>query len=253
MARKKKRGDPHVRLYGWMMKTPAWQSLTAGPQALLILLYSLYNGTNNGQLFLSIREAAKRLHTSPNTVSPWFDVLIERGFIKVSQRGAFSMKVRHATTWTLTEHPVGETLATKEFARWRPGEVEAKPSTRRGGFRWNRSTRAQAEIQNTASKADTNGVKDCVNGADPSGPKEASRCQSLTPMEAETAAHGVKHCDTGKLPCGADFSERTKMVGAMAEGAQPSNARSDRGHCIGRLSPQLLGWREPAALRKPPL
>ena len=144
---RKKQGSDfgiHVRLYRWMMKTPAWQSLSVGPRSLLVELYNLYDGSNNGQLFLSIREAAKRLHVSPNTVSPWFDMLVEKGFIKVAQRGAFSLKSRHATSWTLTEFPVEDDLPSKEFARWRPAD----------------------EIQTPVSKSDTDGIKNCVKGAD---------------------------------------------------------------------------------------
>src|SRR5688500_7602347 len=95
-SRSKKKGDAHIRLHAWVLNTPAWQSLPAGPIALLVVLYSLWDGTNNGKFYLSVRDAAARLHASPNTVSSWFDMLIERGFIKVTQRGAFTMKSRNA-------------------------------------------------------------------------------------------------------------------------------------------------------------
>lgn len=198
MARRKRKkyGDAHVRLYGWFLKTPAWQSLRVGPRALLLELYSLWNGTNNGELFLSIREAAERLHVSPNTVSSWFDMLIEKGFIKVAQLGAFSLKSRHATTWILTEHPVGDALPTKDFARWRAVDDAVGPASRRGGFRWNRSTHAHGENQNPASNIDTDGIKDCVKSADLSAQKRASRSQRLTPLKRRTVAHGIKDCDT---------------------------------------------------------
>jgi hypothetical protein len=144
---RRKRGkvaDVHVRLYRWMMKTPAWQSLNVGPRALLVELYNLYDGTNNGRLFLSVRDAAKRLHVSPNTVSLWFKKLIEVGFIKVAQRGAFSLKARHATSWILTEFPIRNELPTKDFARWRPS----------------------GQIQKPVSEFDTDGIRNCGRGPD---------------------------------------------------------------------------------------
>jgi hypothetical protein len=252
--RRKKLGDPHVRLHRWVMKTAAWQSLTVGPRALLVELYSLHNGSNNGEIFLSERDAANRVQASQNTVSKWFDVLVDRGFIKVAQRGAFSLKKRHATTWILTEFPVGIELASKDFARWSPANDGDKPKSRRGGFRWrNTSNRKKSEIQNTASNIEADSISHCGDDADLSHRKQASQHQTLMPSTLIEASDGIKDCSTGKLPCGADSSEGSKTFGAMAEGAQPFNARSDRGHCIGRASQPLLGWRQPAALRKPSL
>lgn len=196
MARKRrKRSDPHVRLYGWMMKTLAWQSLSVGPRSLLVELYSLWDGTNNGKLYLSIRQAASRLHVSPNTVATWFDVLIERGFIKVAQIGSFRLKIKHATTWSLTEHPIGDALPTKDFARWRPADDGViRRRSRRGGFRWNKATRKQ----NAASNFDTVGIKECVKDSNLSPRKTASRYRTLTPSQPKSAAVGVndRHTDT---------------------------------------------------------
>jgi len=244
----------HVRLYRWMMKTPAWQSLPVGPRALLVEVYNLYDGTNNGQIFLSIRDAAARLQASPNTVSTWFDALIDRGFIRVAQRGAFSMKVRNATTWILTEHPLGDQLATKDFARWRPENAEAKPKSRRGGFRWNRSTLVPTEIQKSVSKTDTDGIKHCVNSADLSDSKQASRCQTLTLTKLILAAHGVKDCDTGKLPSGAHSSggdgeavdslssRRLREHGQDAAPSHNGGSARDSAACSGSLpAPTLAG------------
>jgi hypothetical protein len=180
-----------------MMKTPAWQSLAIGPRQLLVELYNLYNGSNNGQLFLSVRDAAKRLHVTPNTVSPWFGVLIETGFIKVAQRGTFSLKSRHATSWTLTEFPLGDDLPTKEFARWRSTD----------------------EIQKPVSKSETDGIKNCDRGPDPSTLKSAPRWQKLIPSKQISAANGIKHCDTGKLPGRADSSNRPEVEEDHAKAA----------------------------------
>lgn len=185
MARKKKRGDAHVRLHAWVMNTPAWQSLTVGPRALLVELYGLYNGTNNGDLFLSEREAAARLHAAPNTVSKWFEMLETRGFIKVSEKGVFSRKTRHATSWILTEFAVDNQLPNKDFARWRPAEDEQKPLSRRGGFRWwNRSTRRQAENQKPASNIEADGIKHCVKDTDLSPPTQGKTGLSASNIDA---------------------------------------------------------------------
>lgn len=110
----------HVRLYRWLMVTAAWRTLPCPARALLVELYGLYDGGNNGALFLSVREAAERLAVSKSTAARSFDQLCERGFIRPHVRGAFSRKVRHATQWVLTEYEHGGQLPTKEFARWQP-------------------------------------------------------------------------------------------------------------------------------------
>lgn len=83
-------------------------------------LKALHNGSNNGNFFLSVREAAKRLGIAPNTAARAFNELEEKGFIKPKQKGAFAWKVRHATSWILTEFEYNGQLATKDFMRWQP-------------------------------------------------------------------------------------------------------------------------------------
>ena len=112
----------HVRLHRWMMNSTAWRSLPVGPRALLVELYALFNGSNNGDIFLSAREAGKRLNASKSNAYRWFLELEGRGFIRARQRGAFSLKSRHATTWILTEFDFAGQPATKDFMRWQPPE-----------------------------------------------------------------------------------------------------------------------------------
>jgi len=110
----------HVRLHHWTMGTPAWRSLDPAGRALLVELYKLFNGTNNGALFLSVRDAAAALNVGKNTAARAFRDLVNRGFIRAKQSGAFTWKARHATCWTFTEFAAGDDLAAKDFARWQP-------------------------------------------------------------------------------------------------------------------------------------
>lgn len=132
----------HIRLHFWMMKSPAWCDLTPTARALLIEVYALYNGTNNGELFLSVRCAARRLAVSDNTAWKSLRELEWHGFIRAAKRGAFHLKVRHATCWILTEFEHAGQLATKDFMRW-PQRVE---------------------IQKPVAKTNTNGSKNCDRG-----------------------------------------------------------------------------------------
>lgn len=130
--RKRKRGDwaqRHVRLHYWMMRSQAWSDLTPAAKALLIELYALYNGVNNGELFLSIRSAARRLSVAGNTAAKAFRELEAHGFIRAARRGAFHLKIRHATSWVLTEFELAGKLATRDFMRWELPPENQKPAS----------------------------------------------------------------------------------------------------------------------------
>jgi hypothetical protein len=52
------------------------------------------------------------------TVSRSLDKLTARGFAFPTKKGAFSLKMRHATEWRLTDYPAKGMPETKEFMRW---------------------------------------------------------------------------------------------------------------------------------------
>lgn len=114
----------HVRLYHWLMATAAWRSLDATARAIYVDMAARYGGTNsnNGRLPYSVREAAESLRIGKTTAGRALKLLQARGFIVPTMKGAFSLKLRHATEWRLTEFPCDMThaIASKEFMRWTP-------------------------------------------------------------------------------------------------------------------------------------
>ena len=63
------------------------------------------------------------------TVSRGLSRLIARGFAFPTKKGAFSLKMRHATEWRLADYPADGLPATKEFMRWsRPKNHNAVPT-----------------------------------------------------------------------------------------------------------------------------
>jgi hypothetical protein len=119
--RRNKRIDaPHVRLYGWLLNSPAYLSLSCPARALLVEITRLYNGRNNGQIGLSVRRAAERCNVARGTAQRAFTQLQERGFIELVTKGAFSRKSPHASEWRLTFNSCDVTgdLASKAFMRW---------------------------------------------------------------------------------------------------------------------------------------
>ena len=124
-----RRGERFVKLEHWLLKTPAWRALTPAARALYVELAQRYNGFNNGEISMSVREAARLLNIAKDTASKTFRQLEEKGFIRPHSSGSFHFKLRHATTWILTEFEFGNTPATKEFARWQPAKLEPGPKS----------------------------------------------------------------------------------------------------------------------------
>ena len=120
--KKHKRGNgKYVAIYEDMQRTEAWRTLKPSPRALYIEIKRRFYGSNNGQILLSYREAAKLLNVSHNTVGRWFKELERRGFSVCMQRHHLgSSGVGKTSHWRLTEltTPDGK-AATNEFRKWK--------------------------------------------------------------------------------------------------------------------------------------
>ena len=109
-----------------MMRSAAWRSLTPQQRVVYLELENRHIGTNNGLIGFSVREAKEACNISKDTATTCLKVLVERGFIRCTQLGAFTFKKRHASEWELTAWPVGEELPTKDFMRWQPCEKKSR-------------------------------------------------------------------------------------------------------------------------------
>jgi DNA-binding transcriptional MocR family regulator len=131
--------DSHARFYPWEHRSAAFRSLTPNAVRLLLELKMLFNGRNNGTLFLSVREAARRIGVGKNQAAQAFADLRDRGFLRANAIGSFNQKSAArrglATSWVLTEFPVGDDkgAGTRDFMRWTPGKAAAARSTREAG------------------------------------------------------------------------------------------------------------------------
>jgi hypothetical protein len=128
-----KRDDSHVRQYLADMERPSYKTLSVGARALLFELKALYHGRNNGELYLSVREAAERLGTkSTNSVMDWFWELQDRGWVKPRVAVGFNQKsaarARMATCWAIAEYPTPGAAPTREFVTWE-GPPRPRPKT----------------------------------------------------------------------------------------------------------------------------
>ncbi len=118
-----KRGGKFVRLANSMLTSPAWRSLSGSAIKYYIELRREFNGTNNGEIHLSLEEAKKRLGMARDTALRVQLELIDKGFIRMTKRGGFHQ--RTATTWALTDEPAPASPPTHDYKNWRPKE---KPS-----------------------------------------------------------------------------------------------------------------------------
>ena len=111
-----------VQLPEWLQASEAWATLKPGPRALYIELKRRFNGSNNGRIVLSHREAANALNVHRNTVGAWFQELEERGFIHMTGGACLGPSgVGTSAHWALSELPTDDMKqARKDFMKWRP-------------------------------------------------------------------------------------------------------------------------------------
>ena len=110
----------HKRYVGFdynLLETEAFKYLTGGAFKLLALVKKRYHGLNNGEISFSVREGRDLLGYSMNTVARYFDELVDKGFLRIKEKGSFSYKKRHATTWIITSDEYNNQKS-RDFKHW---------------------------------------------------------------------------------------------------------------------------------------
>lgn len=210
----------HVRLYQWVLATPAYRSLSCYARSLIIELYLRYNGGNNGDVGLSVREAAALLGCNKDTAAKAFRDLQDRGFIRCHDKGAFHLKARHSSTWILTEFSYDGQLPTKNFIKWQPPSDPRKPVPH------NRTNGAS-----TSGRVPSNGTEKNSNGlitpdrearnSPVSGPTKPDTV-SLPCREKTTAVRNLR-----AAPSSTYDSEVTSFIAAIYDEAKNCDTKDD--------------------------
>lgn len=126
-ALRRKSEPRHIRLYHSITGTAAWVSLSGNAIKVLLAMVRLDDGSKNGQIFFSDRQASLETGLSRNTCSKAFRELQEKGFIRIVEKGHFDRKVRHATVWRYTwQAAPGICGPTREFEKWRPCDEKTR-------------------------------------------------------------------------------------------------------------------------------
>ena len=104
----------------WVYDSAAWQTLKPGPRALYLEMKRRYNGFNNGEIFLSQRDAAKALNVGRDTVEKYRAELVAKGFIVKTKGHHLGVAgVGQSAHWALTEYSVGMAKPTYGFKAWK--------------------------------------------------------------------------------------------------------------------------------------
>lgn len=109
------KGSQFVMLRYDMMDSAAWRGLSPYAQALYPHIIRRYNGSNNGKIPLSCREAMILLNCSKDRAAKAFNELIEAGFIKIGQDSSFGFKMKTSRRWILTHHVLDGQAPTNEW------------------------------------------------------------------------------------------------------------------------------------------
>lgn len=112
----------YVKLANYLLDSQAYLSLTPAARAVYIQLRRRFNGSNNGYIGFSVRDAAAEVKIAKDTATRAFKELQEKGFIRCREKGSFNFKKLHASEWILTQEKYNGQLPTKDFMRWEPKE-----------------------------------------------------------------------------------------------------------------------------------
>lgn len=100
-----KETEPFVLMRRSLLHSPQFAALSTPARALVLELHAMYNGTNNGTVFLSVRDAAARLGFSDlKAASRAFHELIDLGWITETIGASFEVKadsISRARAWQL--------------------------------------------------------------------------------------------------------------------------------------------------------
>lgn len=122
-----KNGEHFTKMIRHTMEEPAWRALSTTAQALYIWLKLEWRGptaNNNGNIRLSVRQAAERLGVTPNTAANAFKDLQRKGFIVLTEFARLGIEgAAKSSAWEITELQMpgsGQPVGRKLYKSWKP-------------------------------------------------------------------------------------------------------------------------------------
>lgn len=177
-------GERYIILSHYMLKSPAWKTLSPNAKALLLDVWTRHNGMNNGEIGYSVREA-EEIGLSKSPTARAFKELMERGFLKMHRGSAFTLRTKEARTWELTGERCQDNPATKDYMTW----GHQSPQRDLGAAGKNKTQSPQRDAW--SPQRDTSARK---------GPETAVLVPPEGPIDAETAPFRSPQRDTYNIP-----------------------------------------------------
>ena len=112
-------GFSFVGLPKHITKSSAFLDCKPTAKVIWLQLMERYNGYNNGEISLSVRDAGKYANYSPNSAGKHIEQLIAVGLICCTMKTGFTMDKRLASTYALTHIPIGGKAATNKWRQYK--------------------------------------------------------------------------------------------------------------------------------------
>lgn len=206
-----KSGPKHVRLYEFELNCAAYKALSVYGRAVLVELRRRFNGSNNGNIVLSVRQAATALGCHRDTAAKALDECVATGWAKRNTKAGFNWKSGTATTWYLTNEPIGDETATKDYMRWQPEKKQ---------------TAVLRDRTLCPTKPDTSHPKTLKNT--PKRPKRSDTFGKKTPSPVRSGRTRLVYQDGGAAdPPDETSSNQSKKAGGPSGRVQPSDDETD--------------------------
>ena len=110
----------HIQIYRHVFEAPAYRHLSTDARALLDEVWMRHNGVNNGEIGMSVRDAARRINVGKDRASRAFDELIEHQFLVVRAESSFHQKNRMSREFEITTEGVDGGSPSFVFRNWKP-------------------------------------------------------------------------------------------------------------------------------------
>ena len=136
-----------VQLHFDLLDAPAWLAMGLAARCTYVALKRQFNGKNNGEVFLSHRDAAVGLSLARTTIARAFLELEYYGFIVMTSPGRLGLDGKgRAPHWRLTEIDTADAPATMDFKSWDKTPFKPPPRPTKKKKRATRPRR-QSEMQ----------------------------------------------------------------------------------------------------------
>ena len=183
--RDRERHDRYFQVHHYMMRTDAWRALSAPARAIYVQIGFRYDGSNNGKIAYSVRDAASECNVHRDTAARAFKELVDLGFVEETRHGALSRKTRVASEWRLTAFKCDLTGALKTC-------LFMQRATRARASRQSRSR--SPRLSQTSASPVLNEGRECPKTATSLSQTSASQspeCPKRAPVEVDSGGSPV--------------------------------------------------------------